>query len=417
MSDVWMPGVWMPGDYMPGVWRVCSLTRRYPDSMSAAPYFLTPEALRHPDSTKWLKYPGDVLPLWVADMDYGISPYITAALHERLHSGLGYFTYHRPEPQMAPLLTQKLAIQGVTDLPAGGIRTLPGVVPGLYASVLGLTSPGDDVISMLPIYPPFLSAISDHGRRLRSADLLHTDAGWQIDWDALEAAVTPAARLLLLCHPHNPTGRVWTRAELERLADFAVRHRLWVVSDELHADLSFMGRHTAFVSVNPELWERTVTLTGPCKTYNTAGLGIGAVFSHSLAMLDRLNRATVGVMGQPSAMSMTMWQAALEGGGEWLEVVLEQLHANRDLLSARLGSELSWVRYSPPEATYLALLDLRAHPRHADIQQFLLQDAGVALNDGPTFGAGYQGFVRLNFATSPDILNEAIDRVVRACRF
>ena len=318
---------------------------------------------------------------------------------------------------MAPLLTQKLATQGVTDLPVGGFRTLPGVVPGLYASVLGLTSPGDDVISMLPIYPPFLSAISDHGRRLRSADLLHTDAGWQIDWDALEAAVTPAARLLMLCHPHNPTGRVWTRAELERLADLAVRHRLWVVSDELHADLSFMGPHTAFVSVNPELRERTVTLTGPCKTYNTAGLGIGAAFSHSLALLDRLNRATVGVMGQPSAMSMTMWQAALEGGGEWLEVVLEQLRANRDLLSARLGSELSWVRYSPPEATYLALLDLRAHPRHADIQQFLLQDAGVALNDGPTFGAGYQGFVRLNFATSPDILNEAIDRVVRACRF
>ena len=380
------------------------------------PAFLLSEAsLRHSGSTKWLKFPGDVLPLWVADMDYAVAPAITVALQERLSDGLGYFQYHRPEPDMAALLRDKLTSQGITDLPEGGIRTLPGVVPGLYASVLGLTSPGDDVISMTPIYPPFMSAITDHGRRLRAAELLHGPEGWQIDWDALEAAVTPATRLLMLCHPHNPTGRVWTRAELERLADFALKHRLWVVCDELHADLSFQGQHVAFVSVNPALRERTVTLTGPCKTYNTAGLGIGAAISHNLALLDRMAKATAGVMGSPSAMSMTMWVAALSGGADWLAAVMEQLAANRDLLTERLSAELPWVRYTPPEATYLAFLDMRAHPRASDIQSFLLSEAKVALNDGPTFGAGYEGFVRLNFATSPEILNAAIDRIVRAC--
>jgi cysteine-S-conjugate beta-lyase len=378
--------------------------------------FLSPEALRHPDSSKWQKYPEGVLPLWVADMDFAVAPAILQALQDRLTRGLGYYQLQGEEPQVAALLRRHLEAQGITDLPVGGIRSLPGVVPGLYAAVLGLTSPGDDVLTMTPIYPPFLSAITDHGRTIRNAELIHTDSGWQIDWDALEAAITPATRLLMLCHPHNPTGRVWTRSELERLADLALKHRLWVVSDELHADLSFMGPHTAFVSVNPALRERTVTLTGPCKSFNTAGLGIGAVVSHSTALQGRLGRASAGVMGHASALSMTMWEAALEHGAPWLAAVLQQLKSNRDLLTARLGAELPWVRYSPPEATYLAFLDLRAHPRWADVQQFLMEEARVGLNDGPPFGKSYQGFVRLNFASSPDLLNEALDRIVRACQ-
>lgn len=386
-------------------------------AVQPTPDFLLPETvLRHPGSTKWGKYPDDVLPLWVADMDFAVAPFITAALHERLSYGLGYFQSHLEEPEMAGLLREKLAGQGLTELPKGGIWTLPGVVPGLYAAVLGLTSVGDDVLTMTPIYPPFLSAVTDQGRRLRTADLVHGPDGWQIDWDALERAVTPATRLLMLCHPHNPTGRVWTRAELERLAEFALRHRLWVVSDELHADLSFQGPHTAFASVNPEVRERTVTLTGPCKAFNTAGLGIGAAVSHNTALLDRMMRATVGVMGGAAVLSMTMWVAALTGGADWLAAVLRQLEANRDLLGRRLAAELPWVGYSPPQATYLAFLDMRAHPRAGDIQPFLLEEARVGLNDGLTFGPGYQGFVRLNFATSPEILNEAIDRLVRACR-
>ena len=378
--------------------------------------FLSLEALRHEDSTKWRKYPADVLPLWVADMDFLVAPSILQALQERLGRGLGYYSYHQGEPQMAALLREKLAGQGLVGLPRGGIRALPGVVPGLYAGVLGLTSPGEEVISMTPIYPPFLAAIRDQGRRLRAADLRHGGAGWEIDWDALEAAVTPATRLLMLCHPHNPTGRVWTAGEMGRLAEFALRHRLWVVSDELHADLSFQGPHTAFASLGAEIAGRTVTLTGPCKTYNTAGLNIGAMISHNQGLLDRLSAATQGVMGHPSAPSMTMWVAALQDDGEWLRSVLDLLRSNRDRVTAWVKEALPFVRYTPPEATYLALLDFRAHSRAADIHTFLLEEARVALNDGPPFGPGYEGFVRLNFATSPEILEDALERIARAAR-
>ncbi|WP_425148140.1 MalY/PatB family protein [Deinococcus sp.] len=375
---------------------------------------LSESALRHPESAKWQMYPPEVLPLWVADMDFAVAPAILEALQARLTRGLGYAPFEVEQTRLASLLRQKLSAQGLNDLPTGGLRTLPGVVPGLYAAVAALSSPGDEVLTMTPVYPPFLSAIRDQGRVLKAADLVQDESGWQIDWDALEAAVSPATRLLMLCHPHNPTGRVWTRAELERLGEFALRHRLWVVSDELHADLSFGGPHVAFASVHPGLPERTVTLTGPCKAYNTAGLGIGAAVSHHLALLDRMTLLTRGLQGHASALSTTMWVAALESGADWLAQVLAQLRANRDHLSARLRRELPWARFSPPEATYLAFLDFRQHPRCADIQQFLIAEAKVGLNDGPPFGDGYQGFVRLNFATSPAILDEAVDRIVRA---
>ncbi|MFC4453303.1 PatB family C-S lyase [Deinococcus sonorensis] len=375
-------------------------------------FTLTPEVLRHPDSYKWTLYPQEVLPLWVADMDFAPAPSIVAALKDRLEHGLGYHLL-RGDPDLTRLLGARLEQQGVPPLPEGGMRFLPGVVPGLYAAVLGLTAPGDDVLSFTPIYPPFLSAIRDHGRTARTVPLLQGELGWDIDWAALEQAVTPATRLLMLCHPHNPTGRVWTREELAGLAAFALRHRLWVVSDELHADLSFQGPHTPFVTISPELEQRTLTVTGPCKAYNTAGLGIGAMYSHNLALLDRVTQASAGVMGHPSAMSVTMWRAALQDDGAWLAAVLDQLRQNRDRVTA-WAATVPLLRYSPPEATYLAWLDLTRHPRAADMQAFLLSEAKVALNDGPPFGDGYQGFVRLNFATSPEILEEALTRIGRA---
>lgn len=376
--------------------------------------------LRHRDSYKWTKYPEDVLPLWVADMDYPPPPAVVAALHARLEHGLGYHQL-AGDPDLTRLLRAQLHGQGVPELPIGGLKFLPGVVPGLYAAVLGLTSPGDEVLTFTPIYPPFVSSIVDHGRRVVGVPLLFSAGHYELDWAALEAAVTPATRLLMLCHPHNPTGRVWTEAELRGLADFALRHRLWVVSDELHAQLSFQGPHRPLVSLDPRLSERTLTLTGPCKTYNTAGLGIGAAFSHSLPLLERFRAASVGVMGHPSALSVTMWRAALGDDGAWLAAVLAQLKTNRDTLSAWVARELPWAGYSPPEATYLALLDLRAHPRAAEMQTYLLEEARVALNDGPTFGVParpqeYQGYVRLNFATTPDVLDEALARLARALR-
>jgi cystathionine beta-lyase len=365
--------------------------------------------LRHPDSVKWMHYPPDVLALWVADMDFDIAPSIRAALIERCGRPLGYHIFNDP---LLPLLREKLHRTGFPTIPDRGIAFISGVVQGLFASVLGLTQPGEDVMTMTPIYPPFLWAIQRQNRGARLPRLKDTPQGWQIDFDAMESAITPTTRLLMICHPHNPTGRVWNVDELREIANFADRHQLFVVSDELHADLTLDGPFVPFVSIAPpQLQMRTVTLTGPCKTYNTAGLGIGAMISHNPDLIEKLKKSLYGIGGHPSTMSFTMWRAALRDDGQWLSTVLEKLRANRQLLHRFVTERLPSVRISPPEATYLAWLDYRAHPKSAEIQKYLLDTAKVALNPGPDFGPGNEGYVRLNFATSPAILQEALDRL------
>ena len=376
-----------------------------------------PDRLRHADSTKWTFYGEDVLPMWVADMDFPVAEPILAALQDRLTRSIGYAKV-TGDPVLKAQLIAKLERDGLTGLTPEGISFLPGVVPGLYAAVQGLTQPGDEVMTLIPIYPPFLSAITDHGRVLNAVPLIQGEGSWTLDMPALEAAVTPGTKLLMLCHPHNPAGRVWTRAELEQLADFALKHGLYVVSDELHADLRYSDapEYVPFAAVRPELARRVVTLTGPCKAYNTAGLGIGAMISHEPALVAQLEKATKGIMGHASALSITMWQAALSGGAEWLAETLRYLQANRDFVGEFMARELPDVPYAPPQATYLAWFDLRHHPRAADIQTYLLEEGKLALNDGLNFGAGYQGFVRLNFATSRELLQDGLERLARAVK-
>ena len=383
-----------------------------------SPLDLSAAELRHGESFKWSHYAPDVLPLWVADMDFAIAPSIRAKLHARLDQTIGYHPLAPGDP-LTTLLHAKLQRDGLAGLPErGGIAYLGGVVAGLYAGVRALTAPGDEVLTFTPIYPPFLSAIADSQRVTKHLPLTATPEGWRIDFAALEAALTPATRLILLCNPHNPTGRVWTPDELRQIATLAQRHGLWVVTDELHADLTLTGTFTPFAAVAPDdVKHRTVTLTGPCKTYNTAGLGIGAMVSHSPALIARMKKATQGINSHPSALAVTMWQAALEDDDQWRQRVLRRLRENRDLLSAFVHDHLPGVTYLGTEATYLAWLDYREHAAKigaARIQDHLLKTAKVALNPGHAFGPGFEGFVRLNFATSRAILTDALTRLAAA---
>ncbi|HUO10046.1 MAG TPA: PatB family C-S lyase [Phycisphaerae bacterium] len=373
--------------------------------------------LRHADSFKWTRYPPDVLPLWVADMDFAIAPSIRAALRNRFEHPIGY-NQVEGDPVLMQLLREKLERGGWENLPARGwVRFLPGVVPAIAATVLGLTKPGEGVVTMTPIYPPFLGSITDHGRELREAPLAQGADRWEIDWDTMEAAATGGqapAKLLLFCHPHNPTGRMWTVEELAKVGEFAERHNLWLVSDELHADLSLDGPHVPLVTVLTEAQrKRTITLTGPCKTYNTAGLGIGAMVGHDAVLVSRVMKANMWIVGHPSALSVAMWKAAMQDNGEWLAAVLDYLRDNRDFLETFVRERLPGVRLKHVQATYLAWLDYRSHPQAATIGKYLLDHAKVALNEGAMFGKGYEGFVRLNFATSRAILSEALDRMAR----
>ncbi|WP_291431020.1 aminotransferase class I/II-fold pyridoxal phosphate-dependent enzyme [Deinococcus sp.] len=373
-------------------------------------------ALRHPDSLKWTAFDPDVIPMWVADMDFGIAPPIMDALRARLDRSLGY-PQLMGDPILQAQLSQSLARYGLSGLGAEHMTFLPGVVPGIYAAVHALSTPGEPVVTMTPVYHPFHLAITDQDRRVSGVPLRDGDSGYEINWSALDAA-SRGSRLLLLCHPHNPTGRVWNAQELGKLRDLVLARDLFVMSDELHADLRYGEAFESFAA-DPRVQSRTITLTGPCKAFNTAGLGIGVMVSHNAALLSRVRRAAGGLMGHESALSITMWQAALRDGGPWLADTVAYLRGNRDFLSDYLRQHLPWVKFHEAQATYLAWLDLRAHPRAADIQAFLLQEARVAVHDGPVFAhdshkSQYQGFIRLNFATSRTLLTEALDRMAAA---
>jgi cystathionine beta-lyase len=215
----------------------------------------------------------------------------------------------------------------------------------------------------------------------------------------------------MLCNPQNPTGRVFRRDELEKLAEFALSHRLWVMSDELWADLIYEGRHIPIASLGPEIAQRTVTLTGPCKTYNTAGLGGGVAISHNPQILAAMAQVSKGLGGHPNVLSMAAWRAALEHAQDWLEEVRAYLKGNRDFITAFMQQHLPQVGYRPPQGTYLAWLDFRGTPFAQEIHKVMLERAKVGLNEGRMFGPQYQGWLRLNFATSRKLLQEALERI------
>lgn len=372
--------------------------------------------LSHADSVKWRQYGEDVLPMWIADMDFPVAPPILRALEERLTRTLGYAP--GPDPVLVAALQAKWAGQGLGEVPADGIAFLPSVVPGLYAAVFALSEPGQPVISMTPVYHPFHLAIRELGREVAAAPLRAGESRWEIDWEALERAASGGAKLLMLCHPHNPTGRIWDAEELRHLRDFALAHDLYVVSDELHADLCLDDVLFEPFAADPRVRDRTLTLTGPCKAFNTAGLGIGAMFTHSPELLRQVRGRVAGLSGHPSALSLTMWRAALAEGGPWLRQTVAYLRGNRDFMTTFLRERLPWVKFFPVEATYLAWLDLRDHADAGRIQALLLEEAKVAVHNGPLFappeqGGEYQGFIRVNFATSRALLAEALESMAR----
>lgn len=371
---------------------------------------VTIEDCRKFTGAKWQQYGPEALALWVADMDFPIAPEIQQAIQERITHHIGY-PQHGGDPELQQAIVDRMQERFGWEIQAKDIMMIPGVVRGLYGGVMALTQPGEGVITQVPVYPPFLMSIENTGRTLQANPMVFTPEGWQLDFDQLEAVVTPESKVLMLCNPQNPTGRVFTRAELEKLAEFVLKHDLLVISDELHADLIFEGQHTVFASLSPEMEQRTLTLYGPGKTFNLAGLGMGFIISRNPALLAKVRKATVGMLPEPNVLSMAGTLAAYTRAQVWEQEVVAYLKDNRDHLNARLKAELPEVKTASPEGTYLQLLDFTAYPFAAEVQKTLL-GGGVALNDGPPFGKGYQGYVRLNFATSKQILDEALDRLV-----
>jgi cystathionine beta-lyase len=381
--------------------------------------FDTPIDRRGTDSVKWQLYGDDVLPLWVADMDFRSAQPIIDALVERVQHGI--FGYGTPSEGLYETLLNRLATRHHWNVSKEALVFLPGLVTGLNIVVRTIGEPGDGVTMTTPIYPPFLGAVKNAGRTLDSARLREVRDGhtvrYEIDFDALEAAVTPRTRLFMLCNPHNPTGRVYTRAELEQIAAFCERHDLIICSDEIHCDLILGDTpHISIASLGPEVAARTITLLAPSKTFNVPGLGFSFAVVENADLRRRLQATAEGIVPHPNVLGFTAAEAAYRDGGPWLEEMTEYLRDNRDLLVNFVRDRLPDVSTTVPEGTYLAWLDFRdvPLPEGVDPFRFCLEHAKVALNDGVAFGPGGEGFTRLNFGCPRDTLALALEEIAQA---
>ena len=358
-------------------------------------------------SYKWDRYAGrDILPLWVADMDFRSPPSVLAALRDSIDHGV--FGYTAPGEGLVEAVRAHTRHHYDWTIEPDWFVWLPGLVPGLNLACRAVGQPGDAVLTATPIYPPFLRAPGLAGRELVSVPLRRSERRWEWDFDALEAALTPRVRLLLLCHPHNPVGRVWSDDELSRLLELARQHDLIVCSDEIHCDLILEPdrRHVPLAGLDPAFAERTITLMAPSKTWNLAGLGCSFALIPDPALRRRFCREMAGLMPPVNLLGLTAAEAAYRHGESWRGALLDYLRGNRQLLSEWFadGNRLSWT---VPEATYLAWIDARAVDPVNPLPAF--EALGVGLSDGREFGL--PGYLRLNFGCPRPLLRTALERL------
>ena len=364
---------------------------------------------RGSDSVKWNKYAGqDILPLWIADMDFASPPPVLAALQTRVARGdLGYA---EPWPALVGAVLDYCRARYDWTIEAEWLVWLPGLVCGIN---LACRSVDGDVLTATPVYPPFLSAPGLSGRNLVRVPLCEDAGRWVWDFAALEAAVTPQTRLLLLCHPHNPVGRAWSEDELQALAEFALRHDLVVCSDEIHCDLVLEAghRHVPFARLGDAAARRSITLMAPSKTYNIAGLGCSLAIIPDPDLRRRYRSAMRGIVPDVNVLALTACAAALTEGEAWRQDLLAVLRANRDRVE-RAVAEMPGLAIGHVEATYLAWIDARGLGVESPLAFF--EAAGVGLSDGRDFGL--PGWVRLNFGCAPALLEQALFRMRIACQ-
>ncbi|HJR01175.1 MAG TPA: MalY/PatB family protein [Methylomirabilota bacterium] len=367
-------------------------------------------------SNKWRKYPADVLPLWVADMDFMSPEPVVRALRERVEHGV--YGYGFEEPEFAQVFVDRLQKRYGWTVSPEAVVMIAGVIPGFNVACHALTKPGDGLLMQVPVYPPILRSPGNHELTRDEIPLARDrDGRYAVDLDAFRGAIHARTRAFLLCNPHNPVGRVFTRDELMGMARICLERDLPIIADEIHCDLLYQGqRHVPMASLGPEIERRTITLMAPSKTFNLAGLKVSVAVIPNASLRERFLaargdyvQAQVNVLGYAAAF------AAYRDGDAWLGELMRYLEANRDYLADYVRRHLPGVTMTPPEGTYLAWLDCRnAGPAAADPFTFFLERAKVAFNDGALFGRGGQGFVRLNFGSPRSILTEGLERMRRA---
>jgi cystathionine beta-lyase len=381
--------------------------------------FDTPVDRRNTASIKWdygkrLTGLEQLLPLWVADMDFPACTEVIDALKRRAEHGVFGYTLE-PESYYQAAIDWMRRRHG-WEIRRGWMIAAPGVVPSLNLALLAYSQPGDGIIIQPPVYYPFKESILRQERRVVDNPLRLEGDRYTMDFDQLEEAIDERTRLLVLCSPHNPVSRVWSRSELEQLVQICLRRKIIILSDEIHHDLIMPGyRHTPTASLSEEAAALTVTLTSATKTFNLAGLGCSLTIASDKQLRDQFQATQKRICtGIANAFSTVATEAAYRHGESWLEQVLDYVKSNCEFLITYLGEHLPKTRIIPLEGTYLAWVDFRALGlSDQQLKERILEQARVWLDDGPIFGPGGEGFQRINLACPRKTLEQALEAMVR----
>jgi len=362
-------------------------------------------------SLKWDKYRRqDILPMWVADMDFRSPPAIAEALKIRTEHEV--FGYTVPLDTLYEIIIPMLETKYRWEIDRDWIVWLPGLVTGLNVSCRAVGEAGDAVMSAVPVYPPFLTAPGHFRRHLIRVPLVqNADAAWTFDFDRMKKKLPSRTRLFLLCNPHNPVGRVFTRKELTTLAEICEEHRIVICSDEIHCDLILDSdkRHIPLATLSPEISKRTITLMAPSKTYNIPGLGCSFAIISDPELRKSFKGAMAGIVPDINIMGFVAAAAAYANGDKWLRALLAYLGKNRDAVIDAI-KRIPGLSINHVEATYLAWIDAR--PSGLESPATFFENAGVGLSDGQDFGS--PDFLRLNFACPRQVLDIAMEKMAAA---
>jgi len=371
---------------------------------------------RHRNSEKWCRYDEDVLPLWVADMDFTAPEAVIQALRESVEHGI--FGYCGDPPELREVIQERLVRLYNWHVEADAIFFVPGVMPGVNQACHALSQPGDDILVEVPVYPPLYRAPENAQCNSLLVPLVEERERYAHDFDAIEDAITDRTSMFLLCNPHNPVGRVFERNELEQLAEICLRHNVIMCTDEIHSDIVFDAhRHVPIASLAPEVASRCATFFAPSKTFNIPGLYCAVGVIQDPDLRKRFKKAREGLVPSVNALGLVAALAAYQDGADWLEDLLAYLQANRDYLRKYIDTYMPGVKCKQVEGTFLAWLDCRDLNIPGDNpQQFFLESARVALNDGAAFGVGGERFVRLNFGCPRATLTQALERMRKAVK-
>lgn len=372
-------------------------------------------------NTKSLKYdfavrrgkPKDVLPLWVADMDFKVSSYITDALENIVSQGI--FGYSESEENYFEAVSGWMKRHHNWEVQEDWLVKTPGIVFALAMAVRAFTKEGDSVLIQQPVYYPFAEVILDNHRRLIDNTLIQTEDGsYRIDYEDFERKIVEEkVKLFILCNPHNPVGRVWTREELTRLGDICLKHKVYVVSDEIHSDFVFEGEHQVFANLKKEYEDISIICTSPSKTFNIAGLQISNIFLPNTELAKRFRKEVAAAgYSQVGLPGLVACEAAYLYGDKWIEAVLSYIKANAEFTKEYLKKNLPKVKMTKLEGTYLVWLDFREYGlSDEELDKRILEEAGLWLDSGAVFGACGEGFQRINIACPRATLEQALERL------